>query len=84
MEFNPRIISCLAAFGLKIDDRVTGTLLAFAAFGKKPIHVVAVGGGERVFDAPDFLEHHVTRLFGGLNVSRLTHRHFPVILPVCK
>ena len=77
-------ISRLAALCLKIHDRVAGTFLVFATFGKKAIHVVAVGGGERIFDASDFLEHHIARRFGGLNVSRLTHRRFPVILPVCK
>ena len=41
---------------------MAGKFLVFAGVGEKTIHVVAVGGGERVFDAPDFLEHQVGAL----------------------
>jgi fructose-1,6-bisphosphatase/sedoheptulose 1,7-bisphosphatase-like protein len=57
-----RTLSRLAAFGLKVHDRVAGTLLAFATLVKKAIHVVALGSREGVFDAPDLLEHYVARL----------------------
>jgi hypothetical protein len=72
--------SRLAAFRLQIHDRVAGTLLAFATLGKKTIHVMAVGSPERIFDAPDFLEHYIALRFGGWNICRFAHCRFPAVL----
>jgi hypothetical protein len=76
--------SRLAALGLEIYDRMAGMFLALTGFGKEAVHVMSVRGGERVFDAPDFLKHHVTGRFFRLNVSRFAHFLFPAVLPVCK
>src|SRR5438093_329655 len=76
--------SRFAALSLKVHDRMTGMFLALAGFGKEAVHVMSVRGGERVFDAPDFLEHHVTGRLFRWNVSQFAHFLFPAVLPVCK
>ena len=56
---------------------MAGKFLAFPGFGKEAIHIVAVSGRERVFDAPDFLKQRIgvlciaVRFHGSLAASRL-------------
>ena len=65
--------SRLSPFGLKVHDRVAGNFLSLARIGKKPVHVVSIGGGKRVLDAPDFLEHQVGALVRFHFFRRVTH-----------
>ena len=55
----------LAAFALKIHNRMAGKFLPFARIGEKAINVVSTRGGQFVFDAPDFAQDKIA--FGRLN-----------------
>jgi hypothetical protein len=41
---------------LEVYDGVAGVFLALAGFGEEAVNIVTAGGGEFVFDAPDFAQ----------------------------
>lgn len=56
-------MSRFAALALQVHNPVARMFLALVRIGKKPVNVVPASGGQLIFDAPDFLKHHVA---GGL------------------
>src|ERR1043166_2134322 len=61
-----------------------GKFLAFASVGEEAVHVVSVGSGERVLDAPDFLKHQVGALTQFRFFGRVTHTILQSVHPACK
>ena len=76
--------SRLAALEWRIDERMPGEFLASACFGKKAMHIVAVGGRECVLDAPNLLQHQISALVGLQFFCRVTHTVLQSVDPACK
>jgi hypothetical protein len=77
-------LSRFAAFALEIYDGMAGKFLTLAGIGKEAIHIVAERGRERVFDAPDFLQHQVAFRFRVDRSGCLIHKVVEEIPPACR